>query len=113
MTEVVVTPRPRTTIVVTPTGTPGSTAPTIVVDPSHSIQGPQGPTGATGSVGPTGPTGATGPIGATGATGPKGATGPTGPSGPSGPVKVPNFYQSSSQPLAPDTGDQWIVTSPL
>lgn len=45
-----------------------------------------------------------------GLQGPQGAP---GPSGPSGPVGVPNFYESSTQPLAPERGDQWIITTPL
>lgn len=45
--------------------------------------------------------------------GPQGAQGIPGPSGPTGPVAVPNFYESSSPPVGPDRGDQWIVTSEI
>lgn len=47
------------------------------------------------------------------AIGPQGPAGPQGEPGPQGPAGEPEFYESSTQPLDPTRGAQWIVTTPL
>lgn len=64
-----------------------------IIISSAAAQGPQGPQGEQGIQGI------------------QGEQGEQGIQGETGSVAVPSFFQSSSAPIDPDQGDQWIVTT--